>query len=71
MQRYIEHNEERMDRVRSQEAAALMRYHGHYSRQYDIPKHTIVLLLEDGPKYIRQWFKETNNGTRSIRTHKR
>lgn len=65
---HIRHNEERMDRVRSQKAAALLNYNSHYSRSYDIPKHTIVLLLEDGPKYIRQWFKETNNDWGFLRT---
>ena len=65
---HIRHNEERMDRVRSQKAAALLNYNSHYSRCYDIPKHTIVLLLEDGPKYIRQWFKETNNEWGFLRT---
>tara|TARA_B100000902_G_scaffold121086_1_gene121300 strand:+ start:7642 stop:10023 length:2382 start_codon:yes stop_codon:yes gene_type:complete len=57
-----------MDRVRSQKAAALLNYNSHYSRNYDIPKYTIVLLLEDGPKYIRQWFKETDNEWGFLRT---
>jgi len=57
-----------MENVRSQKAAALMRYHGCYSRCYDIPENTIVLLLEDGPKYIRQWFKETGQEWAFLRT---
>lgn len=64
----IQHNKERMDSVRSQKAAALMRYHENYSRCYDIPKNTIVLLLEDGPKYVRRWFKETNEEWAFLRT---
>jgi hypothetical protein len=65
---HIKHNEERMDRVKSQKAEALLNYNSLYSRSYDIPKHTIVLLLEDGPKYIRQWFRETDNDWAFLRT---
>ena len=50
----IQHNKERMDRVRSQKAAALMRYHDIYSRCYDIPENTIVLLLEDADPEARR-----------------
>ena len=63
-----EHNASRADRIRSQKAAALLRYERDYNRCYEVPRHTMVLLLDDGPKHIRDWFSRNDKEFAFLRT---
>ena len=63
-----EHNASRADRIRSQKAAALLRYESDYRRCYEVPRHTMVLLLDDGPKHVRDWFNRNDKEFAFLRT---
>lgn len=63
-----QHNRDRADRIRSQKAAALLRYEDDFSRSYEVPRHTMVLLLDDEPKHIRDWFMRNQKEVAFLRT---
>ena len=63
-----QHNRDRADRIRSQKAAALLRYEDHFNRSYEVPRHTMVLLLDDEPKHIRDWFMRNQKEEAFLRT---
>lgn len=63
-----QHNRDRADRIRSQKAAALLRYEDDFKRSYEVPRHTMVLLLDDEPKHIRDWFMRNQKEEAFLRT---